>query len=317
MSSRYSRILLQAGLFLRPFVTEDGRRGQLADASSLQFLVEEMLAHSAVEIGILSSSVLGDAASTLPTALKKRVKVLDKDGVVRAKCDAVFRHIADELKLDLGGHGVAIGGYQPTQLQADAASLYLEFYPYLLALEHEMEIAIDVPAWAELADAIRLQLKSPDARAVLSSISGIARTYSRTSVDAPVIRPSAHPQLVEQFEQLLEDEAYRELSEQNKFFGIPAKAQYARTHVARTLRALLSKPAAAQLLESGSRAISTASHIPIPGKDALSRLFARDYLPPLVSYRDLVASAERSWRAARPEFVPLPGYEYRVSPGWD
>jgi hypothetical protein len=50
----------------------------VADASSLQFLVEEMLAHSAVEVGIPASSLLGEAVSTLPPTFRKRVEVLDE-----------------------------------------------------------------------------------------------------------------------------------------------------------------------------------------------------------------------------------------------
>src|SRR5262249_26840894 len=151
-------------------------------------LVEEMLAHSAIQVGIPATSVLGQAISTLPPTLRKRVRVLDEDRQVRMKCDAVFRGMADELNLSLGGHGVGFG-QNPTQIQSDAAALYLEFYPYLLALEYEMEVAIDVPSWADRADEIRSQLRNPEARAILSVISGIARTYGPMTADAPIVRP--------------------------------------------------------------------------------------------------------------------------------
>jgi hypothetical protein len=60
-------VLIEEALFFRPFRTADGKRGHIADASSLQFLVEELIAHSAVEVGVTASSVLGSAVAVLPT----------------------------------------------------------------------------------------------------------------------------------------------------------------------------------------------------------------------------------------------------------
>jgi hypothetical protein len=191
-------------------------------------------------------------------------------------------------------------------------------YPYLLALEHEMEVAVDAAKWAEQADAIRTQLKNPNGRAIMAAIAGVARAYQPITVDAPIVRPQAHNLLAEKFEELLEDQAYKELSAENRFFGIPALAQGAKLKVGRAVKAFINRPKAQQLLDSGTRIVSAATEVPVPESQTVARLLERNFLPPLICLDDLVERAEVAWKAARPEFVPLPGYTYRVAPTkWD
>jgi hypothetical protein len=310
-------VLLEGGLFFRPFRTADGKRGHLADASSLQFLVEELIAHSAVEVGVTASSVLGSAVGVLPKAIRKRVRLLDENGHIQRKCDALFAEIADELHLELGGRAVGIPEIGSTDAHTAVAGLYLEFYPYLVALEYEMELSARVTDWAEQADGIRGAIKNPEARAVLAAISGLSRTYHRIESEHALVRSDAHPRLVEHFEELVEDQAYKHLSEHTRLLGIPAKLEFAKSRMGSVLRSLLEKPLGRELLSAGSRVVTAATKVPLPDAGSFSRVLTKSYLPPVVSFSDTVRRAKAAWKQARPDFVPLPGYEYRVTPEWD
>lgn len=310
-------MLLEEALFFRPFRTADGKRGHLADASSLQFLVEELIAHSAVEVGLTASSLLGSAVAVLPAAVRRRVRLLDEKGHIQAKCDALFADIAEELHLELGGRAVGMPEIGSTDVHAAAAGLYLDFYPYLVALEYEMEVSASVTDWADQADAVRGAIKNPEARAILAAISGLSRTYRRIESEHALVRSDAHPRLIEHFEELIEDQAYKHLSEHTRLLGIPTKLEFAKSRMRSALRSLLEKPLARELLSEGSRVITAASSVPLPDAGSFSRLLTKSYLPPVVSFSETVRRAKAVWEQARPAFIPLPGYEYRVTPEWD
>jgi hypothetical protein len=259
---------------------------------------------------------MGSAVAVLPASLRKRVRLLDEHGKIQAKCNALFAEIAAELQLELGGGAVGMPEIT-SEAHTAAAQLYLEMYPYLVALEHEMEVASGVEHWADQADKVRAALRNPEARGVLAAISGLARTYHRIQSHIAVVQSDAHPRLVNRFEELMDDHAYKHLSQQTRLLGVPGKVDFAKSRMKTALRALLERPLARELLTEGSRVVAAVTSVPLPDAETVSRVFGKQYLPPIVSFKETIQRAKAAWKQAKPEFVPLPGLRDDITAEWE
>jgi len=301
-ATRYNRVLLQEVGFMRP-VRIKGAQGGVRDGSALAYQIEELIALGAVEVAIQgwpSNQVFRDSLS--PT-LRGRVRLIDEDLQCLNRAQAVLFPIAEELSLELGFSAVSYNKKLDSSVQSAAATLHFSLQSFLLGVEHNLQIDIDLAGMKASVDLLRRNLRSPEARAVASLLAGILATYEPATLSATVVRPMAPPQLISLFEEFVQDETYRQLSEASHDIGIPRRAKRAIVMVGRHAKKLIAKPAFREVADLSSKAITMATQVPVPDSDACNALVASGYLPPIVSLREAMDDAHSMWMTQRPEII--------------
>ncbi len=94
-------VLLPEGAPMRPFETEDGRRGMVRDLSYLEFVVEALIAQSAVRLAVCPASSFYDDFSFLPHALRSRIVKVDTNSEAYEKAFAVLLPVITELGIKI------------------------------------------------------------------------------------------------------------------------------------------------------------------------------------------------------------------------
>jgi hypothetical protein len=275
-----------------------GELAYASDYSVIPFLLEEFIALGASEIVIETEETREYLSSVLPPAISKRV-ILDHYSSFPAVRSAMAP-ITEELGCEMDQY--TISG------EADIESVFHVSFglrQLLLGVEHETEVELDVARVLLSLERLSGICRSGDARSTIAVLRGIFQAYKPcTTVDAAVLNPEIADRSIRLFSEFIEDATYREMSSAAHACGIPRKAKRALELFSRAARSLASTSPFKQMLNLGSKAISTATHVPIPDSDAISSLFKKEYLPPVVDMRIPVLAAMQSWDRLKPSYLP-------------
>lgn len=295
----YNRILFVGSLGLR--VTPDGGT-VFADGSSLSFIVEELIALSAVSIVIPNSHPAAEFVSSLDPLIVKRVQVVDEQKNFQDLV-ALLGPLTEEYSVDFDGGTFGCSAIDRVVWDG-LAELYFALDMFLLAMTHRTELDISLGRLKSNVKTLRHACRNPSSRAILSSIEGVLNTYQTLNCKALYVNPHAKPQLVNVFNDLIEDSAYRNAAKQAHTLGIPAKALRALTIMGRCLEDILTRSPFKQLFNLGGRAIEASTNIPIPASDVAKELLSRGFLPPIISTQEAFKQAKRAWNDANVQPMP-------------
>lgn len=298
----YNRVLLTEIGFMRP-VRVKGAPGLVRDGSALAYQIEELIALGTMEIAIKDCPMNKAFRDNLSTKLRNRVRLIDGKQKCLSRVKALLTPMAEELCLELQDYSVDIKKKLDEDTQWAATHLYFHLQNFLLGVEYRLQIDIDIANMKSSVDHLRRALRSPESRAVASILAGILCTYQPISLFTAVVRPTAKQQLISLFEEFVQDETYRHLSEESHRIGIPQRVKRAVTMLRRHAKKLISKPAFREVTDLSSKAITAATQVPVPGADAYNSLVPSGYLPPVVSLRKVSENARAVWLAQKPDIV--------------
>lgn len=307
---QYNRVLLENVGFMRPVLRFEGRlKSLIKDGSALTYQIEELIALGAMEIALETTPMHKAFRDSLSPGIRKRVCLIDPEGIVFQRVLAMMAPIAEEfdLKLDRG----AIGYYKSLKKPVSNASkvLYFSLYAFLLGIENQLQIDIDLPAFQFSVHLLRQELRNPKGRGLVSMLEGLLATYEPVSITTTTIRSTAAEQLIKLFEEFVQDETYCYLSEQSNKLGFPQRAKRAITLVGRYAKKLVTKPAFRNVADLSAKGITIATQVPLPDSEMCETLISSGFLPPVVSLENAMHSAHKLWQTQKPEIVLPPGIE--------
>jgi hypothetical protein len=305
---------------LRGYSLSDGKAGATRDGSFLIYFVEELISLSTSRIAILDFADASHFVEMLPKVVRDRISILDRrhlGGAIELR-EGLLGPIMHEFDFtcpdrDALYPGMLRGGAKSISESALNAytNLYFEIGTFLLGMDRKLWIHVCIDKYMEWANIVRASCKSPQSRMSLASLQGLLRTY--TTVEAPVLQslPAAHPQLVETFQRLLEDEAYRELCDSASMLGVPRRVRRALSLMHRAIGRVVLKPAFKHVFDVGAKAVTIATHVPMPGSGIADGVRHTGFLPPIVDLQEAFDRAFQNWATQLPEIIEHPSNDLR------
>jgi hypothetical protein len=318
---QYNRILLPDMAAFRAFTDQDDRVVAASiDGSVLQFLFEELISRSVVEIVIDAHSLIARAIGTVPAILRKRVIVVNKNQKSAKRLSSILAPVFEEFGMkDFNGNAQGFTFKRTDQLSDEIQKelLFKVFLPllrFLIALEIQAQTDVDVKQIQSALTSIKRRSRSPESRAVLAVLNGIFETYKSSTISSLNLIPTAPERLVEYFHEFIQDASYREMSRQSHLLGFPAHLKRSATLVNRLSKKIITKSPFKEIVTLGSKAISTSTQIPLPDSAMAASLLQKKYLPPIINLDDAIEEARHAWKVSQPEHVDIGGLD--ISDDW-
>jgi hypothetical protein len=306
----FNSILLHEPPFFREI--ESGRC-IIRDASSLAFIIEEIVSFGAVGIAIPGNSLSRLALDSLPSVLKRRVKVVDKNLHI-LKMDRVIREpICQEFGLKRLHEGSTFTFTKKISRNVEDAICCIEFewYYFLLGLEYGLQIDLDVPRLRKAVGLLRNQARDPQVRGILATFAGILATYKRHKLGVIKMVSVKGDELVNVFEAFLEDETYRSISKEFHDLGFPSRLKARLSRIGTLSRRLVRERIFKNVVDIGTKVITAATQVPLPEAELGERLLQKKYLPPIAYLQHAIDKAFNAWTKSGCELMELKGCERR------
>ena len=165
------------------------RPGQRSlDGAYLMFLVEELIAQSALEVVIPTQSIPGMVADRMPDPIKKYIRMVDRLPA-RETCFNVLAPVASELGLELDGEDRRVRAAIDRDLGDFPIELFDGFELFLSGIEHRAAIDLDIAALRRSVGVVRGQLRGSEGREVLARLEGVLNTYQTVLI--PTLRSAS------------------------------------------------------------------------------------------------------------------------------
>ena len=285
---QFNTILLPQTALFQVTNTPDGGFTATRDSSTLVDIVEEFVALSASRIAIRSTSLELAVVDSLPKQLANYVVVVDKNFMAEKETDSILQPLMDEIGAERDDPGHIYSDRTPEELMEPFAFLAYSLETFLIGLRNRCQIDIDIELALSATNYLRTNITSIEARANLAILEGIFSTYETVNVDGLRSVSKSKSETVNQFEQLLQDSLYQELSNNCSLRGIPPKIKNALANIRRLAARLLKQDGFNKLYTAGSKATTLATGIPMPETELAERLLESNYLPPIVDLKSAI-----------------------------
>jgi hypothetical protein len=255
-------VLLPESVPMRPFETEDGRRGMVRDLSYLEFAVEALIAQSAVRLAVCPASSFYDDFSFLPHALRSRIVKVDTNSEAYEKAFAVLLPVITEHGIKISGEASVFESTSEMDSRITNAlcRALIDLRRLLVGITHRCQVPLDPAAMLSAIDVLRASVTTPDARGNLAAIEGILNAYEPLATPSLHVRHGIEIDRVRAFSRFASDETYRAMSHEAGLLGIPAKATLAVLGMRRKCAELLARPKVADL--DTQRTSARSAHFP-------------------------------------------------------
>jgi hypothetical protein len=314
---QYNRVLVKRPGLYRTFRSPTGETAGRYDAQSFQYLIEEFVALSAVEMAVTATSPALSSIDDLPAVFRDQIKVVDRNGRERAETAAFLKPCCQEFGLAFRADGAfQLPQDLPPGLRLAIGRLIPGVYDFLLAANHRLQADINLPELKDAVEGMKAASSDPDARAHLSTFLGVLNSYQPVTIPSAELVTTAPFEHQTRFKELIEDLAYRNLSENAALLGMPADAARAIQLMERWLRKLSSKRAFARTIKATSKVIFGSRGINGPDLDLAGLFVPRGYYPPLVAFDDALSRAEALWRKMRRPASEDPAFADVLNAGW-
>ncbi len=300
----YSKLLISKPGFYRHFTSRDISLW-IYDRSSIPFLIEEFVAHAAVEIAIPENSLAAQVVAELSPILQDRVRIVDRDGASRKLVNHILAPVYEEFEMVVEERShhphIAKQSRDETQFPIVRAvvALHEELYDFILGTHLQLQVGLDFIRLKSAIQFLRRHTRGKDARACLAVLQGVTATYRPLSVSSATLKPAANDDQMYHFRTFVEDQTYRDLSRNTSQLGIPNRVQRATELMARGVRKLTMQPIVKNIISLGRTGMSVATDVPLPETEVVERLIPNGYFPPIISLDELYDRAHQEWRNTR------------------
>ena len=293
-----NRVLIKRPGFYRTFRHPNGSTESRLDADSISYLFGEAIALSAVQLAMAPTSPARHYLAQLPTTVRSRITVIDQAGEAQREVAAFLRPVGEELGMADGPDGgFAFPPSLPIQAREAFTPLIPGLYDLLLAGRAHLQVDLDLPRLIQAVASLRTVVRGAEARARLDVFAGVLNAYKPLEVPSLSYVSGVTSDQEKYFRSLVEDLAYRELSEQTAKLGIPADFTRLLRLIGRGVDAVMTRTKLAEALRSGSQALLAAHGVALPDVDLKKLVSPTGFYPPIVSLSGAYQRAEQAWKA--------------------
>ncbi len=292
--TRFNQILFEGRLGWIP--TPDGR-GHCVDGSSLPFIIEEMVAHCAVEIVISSLSPASLFTDTLDSLLSRRVKVVPFKPVLE-KQQALLEPLIEEFHVKFDGPSFS-SACEDEEASHALSTIFFELFVYLTGLEYRAEVDVNIQELVNSIRLLRAYSRNPKSRAVLATLEGLFSVYEPFEFGGLIASSAGSRDIARLFNYLVEDSLYLKGSEAAHGLGISKKVIRSITLLRRYTEEIANSTRFRQLFSLGTKAVTAATKLPMPDSTAASELLSSGFLPPIVSLSNTMKAALDTWKESK------------------
>lgn len=305
-----SRVLLtKIGGLWENVIRQVGEHG-FHDASAIHILVEELITRGALEINLPESWILSSIVDTFPLEFRSRIRRINTKAS-EAKVIALCEPIVEEFHLKSLGVTPLMEAYiDATTFNGDAdgmahfIALIDPLIHYIVALDHQLEVDVDLSTILISINGLRQICRNPRANLMLAELQRVFTSYNQ--YQTPALRlSSAKDKEVSAFINLLEDKTYISLSAHRYGLGIPLKLKRSITLLKRLAKKLTTTSPFKQFVDLGAKGVSASTKIPEFDSETVASLFSKSYFPPIVSMTEAVSDAQKLWQKRKPKPIPI------------
>jgi hypothetical protein len=293
-------LVIDPGPF-REVATEGGEVMFSRDGSFLPYLIEELVAHSALKIVTPKGGLLDRFAKHLPDDAQRYVEVVDWNRAA-SKTNALLAPLLHEFGVVEATPELIRTSGQDTP--PAILVLFGDLLEFITGIEGKAEVSVNFERLKRVTHLARVLAKSSEARLVLARLEATWNMYATMSVPTIEALPKATPAYVEGFRRLLEDAEYAKLSKEAHNLGMAARSRRAVQLMRRCAVSVTSKSPFREIFNLGTTVITACSKTPLPDAETLAHVLQTSYLPPFFQMRDAYANAKNAWEAAKPAFIP-------------
>jgi hypothetical protein len=302
---KYNRILLDSvpRQFYRPITFGPNLEHDVPDFSSLQFLLEEFIALSATQVAIPKNSQIEQAVQYLHPTMRKAVVIVDKKNESFAKYGAILTPIQREFEIRLrrtdhqGVLALHIGRKDVSdELRHALATLFFDLRTFLIGIQNELQIQMDLNKIKRATDIVRLNIQNPEARFMLASLLGLFNTYEEHDITSIGIIPTDYRINLENFEKLVNDQIYKNMSQESHRLGFPEKLHKSKMALKQYTKQVVTKSPYKEIATISTKIITAVTNLPFE-IDWLAALFKKPFMPPIITFDKAIQKAHAAWRS--------------------
>jgi hypothetical protein len=303
----YSRVLLpDSALVFRALRDSEGNSLHMSDGSILQFMVEELIRLGVIDIAINWRSQLSRVVDSLPDTFRRRIVLVDVEDACTAKSRALMLPIFEEFGVEADNDLIRYS-HSPSlsdRLALSIINLTEGLRTFLVGLDYQLQVDVQVGHMQEDIRKILTVSRDPLSRASLTTLEGILNTYEPQTIDGIALKSTAPNRLIAVFDDLVHDGSYRQFSSNTKALGRPQQLAFYIRRVRDAARNVLVSPNLKSLVKPGQRVLLASGHLPEVESELYEDILQTRYLPTVVSLREPVQRAKKTWRSIRPPFLP-------------
>jgi hypothetical protein len=314
--TRYNRIFLERipKEFCREYALRPSETVHVPDLSSLQYLIEEFIALSATKIAIPKDSDMASAVEYLHPSLNKKVKLVGKKFQLYGKWGVILAPVQEEFQVRLtktdspGEYALGVERDVSEELRQAIPTLFFLFRTFVFGLENELQIELDLDSIKQATNTIRRNSQSPETRMNLAHLSGLFEAYEQQNITSLGIVPKAYDENIAIFQELIEDQIYKNISQQSHSLGIPSLLQKAKSNIKRLSKQLITKTPYKQILTLSSKIFTAATGIPAIDSDWAASFLKKKYLPPIITFDKAIHKAHEAWKSSDHQPIAPKGF---------
>jgi hypothetical protein len=325
--TRYNNILLNSPIFFRVFVKPNkGKSIYLPEVSgkkelnsneiighawrvdklSINFIIEEILSLGAYKILIdkngdlrrtsfLNKDInLSEFICGLPDFIRSKVEIV-RDELAWKQSNVFLNPIAEELNIKITDSRIIYDNKIPIVSILDFSTLFNNLPIFFLGILYKTQIDIDINRILKSLNGLRSIIKNNETRAKLAILAGLFNSYKQQSISTLIKIPSTNQEFVDQFDEFIENEVYKQLSQEYYQLGFKNRWVHALSRIKHLSQEIIRQPLFSPLFNLGSKLISISGHIPSIEASELTDIIKGGYLPPIISLNSSFKKAKENW----------------------
>ena len=269
------------------------------DYSCFGKMLEEYISHGAISIVIPASSPEAKLIDDMPPLLQNRVKVVnddnENDSIIR-----LFHGLYSDLGISAGDDRIQLRFPKEMPrdlriaLQASVENTRRILISYNKQIEAEVNIELAIRSYRHVRQAVA----DPASRIILAHFEGLLSHYEQTEYQSLVPRSDSAQDLINMFDQLVNDPLYIQYSESCAQMSSPSGRAQAISKLRQLSRSISSKKYVGVVWDYATKIVKVWPGIHMPESKELSIFADNKQLPSFLNLQSARISAVQEWRAS-------------------
>jgi hypothetical protein len=275
-----------------------------SDFSTFAWMIEEFVSLGVCAICIGKSAPESRLVTKMPPLLRRRITLANDEEELRARA-LIMEPIHEEVGCRVVQGSVKFDRKTKDDLKAAIIRVHRDLYALAVGLNHGVQVNMHPARTIAALHYLRGALRDPRGRSVATQLSGVMAAYVPVTFDGPQITATAPTELVNIFDQLVNEESYSGFSNsigsltQSK--GRKAALARARTY----LRRIIKSPPAQVIVDTISKIVKVGGANAIPQASSLFSMFQGRALPMLLDLSPARSQALNRWLATAGSAPPF------------